>query len=126
MTMSTLSIEARGLAKELDFRKPGAGRGPFGWLSSERSRVQAVAGIDLSIARGEALAFIGPNGAGKSTTIKILTGILHPSAGEARVLGLVPWRERKRLAMRIGSVFGQKSQLWLHLPPSDAFRLLSR
>ena len=49
MTMSTLAIEAKSLAKEFDFRKPGAGRGPFGWLTSERSRVQAVAGIDLSI-----------------------------------------------------------------------------
>jgi len=88
--------------------------------------VEAVRGIDLAVERGEMLAFIGPNGAGKSTTIKMLTGILHPTAGEADVLGFTPWRDRQRLAFRIGSVFGQKSQLWLHLPPVDTFNLLAR
>ncbi|CAN5625781.1 ATP-binding cassette domain-containing protein [soil metagenome] len=88
--------------------------------------MMALESLDLSVARGESLAFIGPNGAGKSTTIKILTGILHPTSGEARVLGLVPWKDRVELSFRIGSVFGQKSQLWLHLPPSDTFELLSR
>ena len=68
----------------------------------------------------------GPNGAGKSTTIKMLTGILTPTEGEARVLGLVPWRQRHQLAYSIGTVFGQRSQLWLHLPPADAFNLLAR
>lgn len=82
--------------------------------------------IDFTVARGETVAFIGPNGAGKSTTIKILTGILHPTSGEARVLGFTPWKDRRRLAFRIGSVFGQRSQLWLHLPPGDTFDLLSR
>ena len=72
------------------------------------------------------MSFMGPNGAAKSTTIKILTGILHPTAGEATVLGLTPWKDREKLAYRIGSVFGQKSQLWLHLPASDTFELLSR
>lgn len=86
----------------------------------------ALGSLDLSVMRGESLAFIGPNGAGKSTTIKILTGILHPTSGEASVLGLVPWKDRVELAFRIGSVFGQKSQLWLHLPPTDTFELLSR
>jgi len=86
----------------------------------------AVAGIDLKVEGGETLAFLGPNGAGKSTTIKMLTGILHPTAGHARVLGMVPWKERAALAFRIGAVFGQKSQLWYHLPPADTFELLGR
>lgn len=86
----------------------------------------AVKGITMSVGRGETLAFIGPNGAGKSTTIKMLTGILHPSSGEARVLGLVPWKDREKLAFRVGSVFGQKSQLWYHLPPVDTFDLLAK
>lgn len=90
------------------------------------TEVEAVRGIDLAVERGQALAFIGPNGAGKSTTIKMLTGILFPTSGEAHVLGMVPWRERQRLAFHIGSVFGQKSQLWLHLPPVDTFNLLAR
>ena len=72
------------------------------------------------------VAFLGPNGAGKSTTIKMLTGILHPTSGEAQVLGYTPWRERTKLAYSIGAVFGQKSQLWYHLPPIDTFDLISR
>ena len=72
------------------------------------------------------MAFIGPNGAGKSTTIKMLTGILHPTSGEATVLGLTPWKDRERLSYKIGSVFGQKSQLWYHLPPIDTFNLLGK
>jgi ABC-2 type transport system ATP-binding protein len=79
----------------------------------------------LLIEAGELLAFIGPNGAGKSTTIKMLTGILYPTDGSASVLGLVPWRERQKLAFRIASVFGQRSQLWYHLPPADSLDLLA-
>ncbi|MDU0201253.1 ABC transporter ATP-binding protein [Paenibacillus sp. MAH-36] len=86
----------------------------------------AVEGITFSAAGGETLAFLGPNGAGKSTTIKMLTGILHPSTGEAEVLGCCPWKERNKLSYQIGSVFGQKSQLWYHLPPIDTFELMSR
>ena len=87
---------------------------------------QAVKGITFGVEEGERLAFIGPNGAGKSTTIKMLVGILYPTSGEAQVLGKVPWRERSRLAYQIGAVFGQKSQLWYHLPPCNSFDLLSR
>jgi len=83
-------------------------------------------GISLTCEQGELLAFIGPNGAGKSTTIKMLTGILYPTSGQASVLGLTPWKDRQRLAYNIASVFGQKSQLWIHLPPLDTFNLLSR
>ncbi|MHB9145167.1 MAG: ABC transporter ATP-binding protein [Symbiobacteriia bacterium] len=90
------------------------------------SQVDAVKGVTFEVEEGETLAFIGPNGAGKSTTIKMLTGILHPTSGEAQVLGLVPWRQRQRLAYQIGSVFGQKSQLWYHLPPVDTFNLLAK
>lgn len=91
----------------------------------EFQEVEALQGIDLQVEKGEILAFIGPNGAGKSTTIKILTGILHPSHGTTKVLGLTPWKDRRQLAFKIGTVFGQKSQLWYHLPPLDSFRLLA-
>ncbi|MFD1952783.1 ATP-binding cassette domain-containing protein [Paenibacillus thailandensis] len=87
---------------------------------------KAVEGITFSVRQGETVAFLGPNGAGKSTTIKMLTGILHPTSGRAEVLGCCPWAERTKLAYRIGSVFGQKSQLWYHLPPADTFELMSR
>ncbi len=95
------------------------------WKSKTRE-VVAVADVSFQLDAGELLAFIGPNGAGKSTTIKMLTGILHPSAGDATVLGFRPWRDRRRLAYQIGSVFGQKPQLWYHLPPEDTFRLFSK
>jgi viologen exporter family transport system ATP-binding protein len=88
--------------------------------------VPAVAGLSFSIAPGERVAFIGPNGAGKSTTLKMLTGILYPTAGHAEVAGFVPWRQRRQLARRIGIVFGQRSQLWYHLPVASSFELLGR
>ena len=91
-----------------------------------RRETQAVRGITFTVEEGERVAFIGPNGAGKSTTIKMLVGILYPTTGEAQVLGWVPWKERQRLAYQIGAVFGQKSQLWYHLPPQDSFELLAR
>jgi len=91
----------------------------------EWQTVEAVKSISLDLEEGELLAFIGPNGAGKSTTIKMLTGILYPSGGEAQVLGYVPWKQRRELSYHIGSVFGQKPQLWYHLPPIDTFDLFA-
>jgi ABC-2 type transport system ATP-binding protein len=91
-----------------------------------RRETQAVQSISFDVEEGERLAFIGPNGAGKSTTIKMLVGILYPTSGQAQVLGKTPWRERQKLAYEIGAVFGQKSQLWYHLPPADSFELLAR
>ncbi len=88
-----------------------------------RRRVRAVANVTLSIAAGEAVGFLGPNGAGKSTTIKMLTGVLVPTAGSATVCGLDPVRQRRELARRIGVVFGQRSQLWWDLPLMESFEL---
>ena len=94
-------------------------------LKPEWTEVHAVKGVSLNVERGDIVAFIGPNGAGKSTFIKMLCGILYPSEGYISVLGMSPVKERRKLAMRIGTVFGQKSQLWLHLPALDSFTLLS-
>jgi ABC-2 type transport system ATP-binding protein len=91
----------------------------------DRRRLEAVRALSLVVEPGERVAFIGPNGAGKSTSIKILTGILHPSAGEASVLGVVPWEDRRRLAGRIGTLFGQRSQLWSELSPRQSYRMLA-
>ncbi|HEU5229350.1 MAG TPA: ATP-binding cassette domain-containing protein [Ktedonobacteraceae bacterium] len=125
--MSTI-IEVNDLAKTFRTRERAAGL-----TNSLRSFVapvyrerEAVKPVSFSLEAGEVLAFIGPNGAGKSTTIKMLTGILHPSSGNAQVLGLTPWRQRRKLAYHISSLFGQKSQLWYHLPPQDTFDLLAR
>ena len=84
--------------------------------------VKAVKNINLSIEKGEILAFIGPNGAGKSTTIKMLTGILCPTKGTVEVLNKNPFTERKSLSYEIGTVFGQKEQLWMHLSAYDNFK----
>ena len=92
----------------------------------EYSSVEAVRRLSFQMEAGELLGFIGPNGAGKSTTIKILTGILHPSGGQADVLGFVPWVDRQKLAFHIGTVFGQRQQLWYHLPAIDTFTLFGR
>jgi|SRR5690554_788291 len=83
--------------------------------------VKAVRSISFDIEPGELVGFIGPNGAGKSTTLKMLTGVLHPTEGEAEVMGYIPWLERKEYVARIGAVFGQKSQLIWDIPPVDAF-----
>ena len=121
-------IEVQGLTKTFTTREKPAGlQGSLRALFRPVTReIQAVRGISFAVEAGERVAFIGPNGAGKSTTIKMLVGILHPTSGQAQVLGKVPWKERQRLAYQIGSVFGQKSQLWYHLPPADSFDLLAR
>jgi ABC-2 type transport system ATP-binding protein len=100
--------------------------GVLAGAASQPDTLDALGGIDFTVAAGERVAIIGPNGAGKSTTLKILSGILEPTAGEARVLGLTPWRERRALAYRIGVVFGQRSQLWAELPARESFALLRR
>ncbi|MFC3032909.1 ATP-binding cassette domain-containing protein [Pseudoalteromonas fenneropenaei] len=79
--------------------------------------------ISFSVARGEAVAFLGPNGAGKTTTMKMLSGILHPSAGEATVLGHTPWLREKAFKQRFAILMGQKQQLWPDLPAGDSFEL---
>jgi ABC-2 type transport system ATP-binding protein len=118
MAPSTVVIAARGL------RKVFAVRSRAGLVRRVRREVEAVVSLDLSVEAGEMVGYIGPNGAGKSTTIKMMTGILSPSAGEVSVLGLRPVRQRVELARRIGVVFGQRTQLWWDLPLSDSFDLL--
>jgi ABC-2 type transport system ATP-binding protein len=84
--------------------------------------IKAVNKVDFSVEKGEIIAFIGPNGAGKSTTIKMMTGILYPDKGSVKVLDIDPIKDRKKLAYKIGTVFGQKEQLWTHLTPYDNFK----
>jgi ABC-2 type transport system ATP-binding protein len=95
-----------------------------GRLRRERRIVEAVRGVTFSVARGELVGYVGPNGAGKSTTIKMLTGILVPSAGHVRVAELEPSRQRIELARHIGAMFGHRIQLWWDLPLLDSFELL--
>jgi len=95
-------------------------------LAKRFGELDAVQSITFAVEAGERLAYIGPNGAGKSTSIKMLTGILYPTGGSATVLGLVPWRQRRQLALRIGTLFGQRSQLWFQLSPRETLALLGR
>ncbi|MEE2703379.1 MAG: ATP-binding cassette domain-containing protein [Myxococcota bacterium] len=122
------AIEVRGLRKtyQVRERREGFGGAVRDLFRAPKRELVAVDDLSFAIAPGERVAFVGPNGAGKSTTIKILSGILHPSAGDAAVLGLCPWRDAREIAFRIGTVFGQRSQLWIHLPAADSFDLLAR
>lgn len=110
------AIETQNLSKTF------VSRGP----RRRRTVVEAVCDISFDVEQGERLAYIGPNGAGKSTSIKILTGILHPTRGKATVLGFTPWAERRKLVRHIGTLFGQRSQLWSQLTPRQSFALLAR
>jgi ABC-2 type transport system ATP-binding protein len=107
-----------------DLRKDFTVRVKAGRLRREKRTVSAVDGVSLAIEQGEMVGYIGPNGAGKSTTLKMLTGVLTPTSGDVRVCGLEPVPQRTRLALQIGVVFGQRSQLWWDLPLGESFRLL--
>jgi ABC-2 type transport system ATP-binding protein len=87
--------------------------------------VDAVREISFAVERGEMVGFIGPNGAGKTTTLKMLSGLLHPTSGEARVLGFVPWQRKPAYLSRISMVLGNKSQMLWDIPPLDSFRVLA-
>ncbi|MFE2268393.1 ATP-binding cassette domain-containing protein [Streptomyces lavendulae] len=113
-------ISLDGIEKVFDVRRR------VGLMRREKRQVRAVDGISFEVARGEVVGYIGPNGAGKSTTIKMLTGILTPSGGRLRVVGIDPARERMRLAHRIGVVFGQRTTLWWDLPLKDSYGLMRR
>lgn len=117
-----LAITVNGLSKDFSFHVK---KKESGWFKNvfnpELKTIKAVNDVSFNVNEGERIAFIGPNGAGKSTTIKMLTGILFPTNGSVSVLGLDPTKERKELAYKIGTVFGQRSQLLPNLPITDSF-----
>ncbi|GAA4850424.1 ABC transporter ATP-binding protein [Kitasatospora terrestris] len=109
-----------------DVRRTFTVRTRAGRLKRVKREVRAVDGLSFTVDAGECVGYIGPNGAGKSTTIKMLTGILVPTAGRLRVAGVDPSRERVSLARRIGVVFGQRTTLWWDLPLRDSYELARR
>lgn len=114
-------IEVKQLSKT--FKKKIKMPGIKGFFNPISEDFTAVDNISFSVNKGEKVAFVGPNGAGKSTTIKMMTGIVHPTSGSISVAGLDPIKQRKQMAYKIGCLFGQKSGLWMHLPPIDTYKL---
>lgn len=116
-------IEVQNLRKEFVSKKRATKPdGKRYFFKKEKQIKNAVDDISFSVEEGESLAFIGPNGAGKSTTIKMLTGILYPTSGSINILGFNPSKDRIKLSYNIGSVFGQKEQLWVHLSAYENFK----
>ena len=118
-------IEVNQLCKE--YRIAQSGKGISGAVRSlfhrEYTVKQAVKNVSFSLEKGEVVGYIGPNGAGKSTTIKMLSGVLIPTSGTARIGDIIPYENRKENAKHIGVVFGQRSQLYWDLPISDTLEL---
>jgi ABC-2 type transport system ATP-binding protein len=119
------AIEVRELSKTYRvFRKrEGLLASMAGLFRREYNQVHAVDRVSFSVETGEIVAFLGPNGAGKTTTLKLLSGLIFPSAGEARVLGYTPWKRDNSFRRRFSLVMGQKNQLWWDLPAQESFRL---
>ena len=124
-TGSEATIEVRDLRREFTthIKQPGLTGALRGLFHREYQTKVAVADLNFSIQKGEFVGFLGPNGAGKTTTLKMLSGVLHPSSGEARVLGFVPWKREAAFQKRFSLVLGQKNQLWWDLPAYDSFDL---
>jgi len=118
-------IEIEGLSKSYRvYQKKEGLLASFGGLFRREYRsIEAVRSIDLTVRQGEFVAFLGPNGAGKTTTLKLLSGVITPTAGIARVMGHVPWRRENAYRRRFALVMGQKNQLWWDLPAAESFRL---
>jgi ABC-2 type transport system ATP-binding protein len=118
-------IEAQGLTKTYRvFQKsPGLSGALRGLFRRKYKEVHAVSEVSFTIESGEMVAFLGPNGAGKTTTLKMLSGLIYPTAGTARVLGFVPWERPDAFRRRFSLVMGQKNQLWWDLPAADSFNL---
>ncbi|OXM14626.1 ABC transporter ATP-binding protein [Paenibacillus herberti] len=121
-------IEVKDLVKEFVVvrKKTGLGNAIRSLVLPDKKIVRGVDGLSFNIEQGDIVGYIGPNGAGKSTTIKMLTGILYPTAGSIRVCGLSPHKERKAVVRQLGVVFGQRTQLYWDLRLGETFELLKR
>jgi len=118
-------IEVKKLKKTYEYyrKRPGLWASVAGLFRREKLFTDAVCGISFSIKEGELVGFLGPNGAGKTTTLKMLSGILYPSGGEAEVLGHTPWKRQREYQKQFALVMGQKNQLWWDLPAMESFIL---
>ncbi len=125
--MTQTQIVVRNLSKtyRVPEREPGLAASLKSMVRRTYRDVEAVRDVSFSVAAGEMVGFIGPNGAGKTTTLKMLSGLLHPTAGEARVLECIPWKRQSGYLRRISMVLGNKSQMLWDIPPLDTFDVLA-
>ena len=119
------AIEVRNLTKvyRVFQKREGLAASIKSLFRREYKTVTAVGGVSFSIRQGEMVAFLGPNGAGKTTTLKLLSGLIYPTGGDASVLGYTPWKREIAYRRRFSLVMGQKNQLWWDLPAQESFRL---
>lgn len=122
--MSFINVDCISKTFKVAKRNSGLKAALKSFFKREYTYIDAVKNVSFSIEKGEIVGYIGPNGAGKSTTIKMLSGILLPTAGNIRVNGLDPFKDRKKYVSNIGVVFGQRSQLSWDIPAEDTFDLL--
>ncbi|HDQ73901.1 MAG TPA: ATP-binding cassette domain-containing protein [Chloroflexi bacterium] len=124
--MNGTHIVVRDLSKtyRVPEREPGLAASLKGLVRRDYRDVEAVRGVSFTVEAGEIVGFIGPNGAGKTSTLKMLSGLLYPTAGESRVLGHVPWERRPGYLRRISMILGNKSQMVWDIPPLDTFHVL--
>lgn len=120
-----VAIDVRNLSKvyRVYRKREGLLASVAGLFHRRYEEVRAVNDVSLQIDQGEMVAFLGPNGAGKTTTLKLLSGVVYPTGGEARVLGFVPWHRENAYRRRFSLVMGQKNQLWWDLPAQESFVL---
>src|SRR4029453_8212689 len=121
--MSVIQIDHLSKSYRVYQKQEGLLAAVRGLFRREYRDVQAVREVTLTVEQGEFVAFLGPNGAGKTTTLKLLSGVIYPSGGTARVLGYIPWKREIAYRRRFALVMGQKNQLWGDLPAMESFRL---
>ena len=121
--MAVIEIEHLSKSYRVYQKQEGLLAAIRGLFRREYRDVLAVRDVSLTVEGGEFVAFLGPNGAGKTTTLKLLSGVIYPTSGTARVLGHVPWRREVAYRRRFALVMGQKNQLWWDLPAMESFRL---
>jgi ABC-2 type transport system ATP-binding protein len=121
--MSVIQIDGLAKSYRVYQKKEGLREAMRGLFHRDYKTVEAVKNVTLAVEPGEFVAFLGPNGAGKTTTLKLLSGVIYPTAGTATVMGYVPWERNLEYRRRFALVMGQKNQLWWDLPAQESFRL---
>jgi ABC-2 type transport system ATP-binding protein len=121
--MSTIEVENLTKVYRVNKKKPGIGGAIEAMFKREYTEVRAVNDVSFKIEEGELVGFLGPNGAGKTTTLKMLSGILYPTSGTAKVLEFTPWERKNEYRRQFALVMGQKNQLWWDLPAQESLYL---